>query len=232
MNERQKLLNKIRALLSKTVENGCTEAEALAALDMASRMMDAYEVTAEDIELKGESAEIRQNKWNDPQGIRKGLAVRIAAFCDCKVWRDKKGKITFCGMQSDVDFAMWLLDTLSNFVKTELIKFLPGAYADEIQKRRMINGFVLGCCMRINERLRLLKEGSEFKAKDNSRALVVAKNAVIIRKMQEVGIELRKARGQKTFYERDSFSAGKAAGDRATFGRPVGQNEVRRIGNG
>ena len=41
MNNRNSLL----ALLSKTVENGCTESEALAALDKARAMMDAHEVT-------------------------------------------------------------------------------------------------------------------------------------------------------------------------------------------
>jgi len=45
----EKTLNKIRALLAKTIENGCTEAEAMAAIEMARAMMDAYEVTEADL---------------------------------------------------------------------------------------------------------------------------------------------------------------------------------------
>jgi hypothetical protein len=57
MMDRNSLLEKIRALMSKTTENGCTEAEALAALDKARALMDAYEVTDEDLQLsKAEAA--------------------------------------------------------------------------------------------------------------------------------------------------------------------------------
>jgi len=38
--EREKLLDKIRALLSKTTESGCTEGEYLAALAKARALMD------------------------------------------------------------------------------------------------------------------------------------------------------------------------------------------------
>src|SRR6476660_3391736 len=48
---RDSLVEKIRALMSKTIENGCTEHEALAALDKTRAMMDAYEVTEADLQL-------------------------------------------------------------------------------------------------------------------------------------------------------------------------------------
>ena len=51
---RDDLIEKVRALLSKTVDNGCTEAEALAALDKAHALMDAYEVTGADLQLTKE----------------------------------------------------------------------------------------------------------------------------------------------------------------------------------
>jgi hypothetical protein len=57
-DNREKLLVKIRALLSKTTENGCTEKEELSALAKARAMMDAYEVTAEDLQLTKEEAAI------------------------------------------------------------------------------------------------------------------------------------------------------------------------------
>jgi hypothetical protein len=39
MNDRNSLLDKVRALMSKTAENGCTEHEALAALDKARALI-------------------------------------------------------------------------------------------------------------------------------------------------------------------------------------------------
>jgi hypothetical protein len=41
MTDRNAIIEKIKALLSKTTANGATEAEMLSALDKASAMMDA-----------------------------------------------------------------------------------------------------------------------------------------------------------------------------------------------
>ena len=52
--ERESVLNKIRALLAKTMENGCSEAEAMAALGKAQAMKDAYAVTEAELNLTKE----------------------------------------------------------------------------------------------------------------------------------------------------------------------------------
>ena len=52
--DRNSIINKVKALLSKTTENGATEAEMLSALDKASAMMDAYDITDEDVQLTKE----------------------------------------------------------------------------------------------------------------------------------------------------------------------------------
>lgn len=48
---RDSLIQQIRALMNKTVIHGCTEHEALAALDKARALMDAYDVTEVDLQL-------------------------------------------------------------------------------------------------------------------------------------------------------------------------------------
>lgn len=86
---REKLVAKIRALMSKTVENGCTKAEAMSALSMAQAMMDAYEVTEDEVnETKQESAVKETMKdMRDPHHIRAHLTVKISAFTNTKCWR-------------------------------------------------------------------------------------------------------------------------------------------------
>jgi molybdopterin biosynthesis enzyme len=78
---RENLLDKIRALLAKTVENGCTENEAMAAIDKARAMMDAYEVTEADLQLtNAESAVLRSEPAGsrDPHNVKRGLASAVA----------------------------------------------------------------------------------------------------------------------------------------------------------
>lgn len=230
--ERNKILAKIKALLAKTVDNGCTEAEAMAALAMAQSMMDAYEVTEDDIKLKDEEANIEQSEMRDPNRIRRYLAVSIARFTDTKVWEHSTKIIKFCGTKSDTEFAVWLLETLAQFVMKELANHLWKIYkeVDDTNRRWHINGFVFGCTRRIAERLNELHEASRQKATANRNALVVAKQDLIVRKMQEIGINLRTPRKRGSRYVSDSYAAGKAAGDKATFGRPVhGQQVTLRL---
>lgn len=231
---RENLLDKIRALLSKTTGNGCTEAEALAALDKARAMMDAYEVTEADLQLtKAEAAVLRSEPAGsrDPHNIKWYLCSAVADFCDCKAWRARNGGLVFCGMQSDAQFATWLLDSLALFVQGELTNHLMGNLAPKGERRFVINGFVVGCTGRISSRLDTLTQQSKAAAAGNSRALVVTKTAAIKATMDKAGIKLRTGRSSSCRLDGNSYRAGQAAGERASFGRPVnGAVGTLRIG--
>lgn len=223
MTDRNGLLDKIRALMSKTVDNGCTEAEAMAALDKARAMMDAYEVTETDLQLSKEEVAVLRNDpmgKKDPNGIRRGLASGVARFCECKVWHGQDG-LTFCGLPSDVEFAYWLLDSLTGFVQGELVNHLIGSLLDRKERKLAITGFVMGCTRRITERVTALCNQSAAVANSNGRALVAVKGTAISDVMRENGIHLRSTRRSSRQINRDSFNAGKSAGERASFGRPV-----------
>ena len=57
---RDNLLGKVRALMAKTVENGCTEEEALSALAKARAMIDAYEIDEAEVIYWGQCPECVQ----------------------------------------------------------------------------------------------------------------------------------------------------------------------------
>lgn len=237
-SQRELLLGKIRGLLTKTTANGCTEAEAMAALDKARAMMDAYEVTEADLRLTKEEAAIIKNATspNDKHGIRRSLSYRVAAFCDCEVWLNSSNKtarrrrfdaLVFCGLPSDVEFADWLLDHLHQFVQGELVNHLVGDVSTPKQRRMKINGFVQGCTQRINWRLRELMDRSKKIATSNSTALVVIKSHAVAEKLTSAGIKIRISRICGRQFDDGSYAAGHAAGDRASFGRPVGGGAAR-----
>ena len=105
--ERTRLLDKVRALLAKTMDNGCTEAEALAALAKVRAMIDAYEISDDELALtKEEKAIIRPSAGDhDKYGVKLCFVIAVADFCDCQVWNNRNGGLTFCGLRSDVEFA-------------------------------------------------------------------------------------------------------------------------------
>lgn len=238
MPNRDKILAKIKALLAKTVENGCTEAEAMNALAMAQSMMDAHEVTEADLnEVKEESAiKDTMKDMRDPHHIRNHICVVISKFTHTKVWRSEyksqKFKYHFVGLKSDVDFAMWLTETLTMFVQKELKNYIwSNGYTSlpPAEKRIVINGFVFGCTRRISDRLLELIKGGVVS--NNKNALIVIKTELIQKKMEELGVNLSSGRNKSSRISGNSYAAGKAAGDRANFGRPVGGSAgVLRIG--
>jgi hypothetical protein len=233
--DREKIVEKIKALVSKTVDKGCTEAEALAALDKARAMMDAYEISEDELLLtKEETAVLRSEPPNslDPHNIKFHLMGAVADFCSCQAWqlRKREGKaVTFCGLSSDAQLATWLLDTLAAFVQAELANHLMDTLPPRGERRSVIRVFVDGCCKRISDRLNALHAQSAAAATSNMRELVVIKSAAVDAKMKECGIRVcGLCLGGQT--DSGSHRAGAAAGDRASFGRPVsGRNATLRL---
>jgi hypothetical protein len=232
--QREGLLDKIRGLLAKTLDNGCTESEAMAALDKARAMMDAYSVSESELSLtKEEKAILRREPpgTKDPHQIKWHLLSSVARFCGCQGWRKTHERIlVFCGLPSDAQFATWLLDTLTAFVQAELTNYLMDADPSKQDRREAIRSFVAGCTIRISQRLDDLCKQSENVATSNAKALVVIKGQAVKAKLDELGIHICKSYGSCGAGDESSYRAGKAAGDRASFGRPVsGRNAALRL---
>jgi hypothetical protein len=123
--KREELLAKIRALLSKTIEAGCTESEAMAALQKAQAMMDVYDVSDEELQLvKEEKATAQFYEEHDPHGVKRGLAYAVNKFAGTMCWTYRgEGKRAICGLPADVEFAEFLLGALDEFVKREYVRF-------------------------------------------------------------------------------------------------------------
>ena len=74
---------RIKALADKTVSNGCTEAEAMAAAEMVGRLLDQYALSMEEIDVREEGCV----QVEIPIGGKRrrpidGCVTAIARFCD------------------------------------------------------------------------------------------------------------------------------------------------------
>jgi hypothetical protein len=227
MPDRNSIIEKIRALLSKTVENGCTEAEMMVALDKAAAMQDAYDIPDEELQLtKEEKVMLHADApdLSDPHKIKWNLTYAIGQFCNVQVYRVRHHEtgLRCIGLPSDVQFAMWLLDTLADFVFSELYAHLIGCLAPKSERRVIIRSFTAACCERITERLLELVERSKVARTASGRELIVVKDAAIKAFMKDNNIRLHSCRGYSpTNTNGAAEAAGRAAGDRAAFGRPV-----------
>jgi hypothetical protein len=208
----------------------------LAALDKAAAMRDAYDITDEELQVaKDEAAMLHADPpdLKDPHKIKWRLTYAVSQFCGVQIFRSRHETGLKCiGMPSDVQFAMWLLDNLADFVFNALYEHLIGCCAPASERRVIMRSFVEACCNRITDRLLELVKRSEKARTSNGRELVVVKDAVIKAYMKEHDIRLRTCcMGSSSNVDSAARAAGRAAGDRASFGRPVsGAASVLRIG--
>jgi len=234
--DRNSIIEKIKALLAKTKENGCTEEEELSALAMARAWIDAHEITDDELQLSREEKAILHDESEadarDTHKIKWLLCSGVGRYCNVQIFRGhSKAGLTFVGFKSDIDNATWLLDHLSDFVHDKLFEFLLDCLAPEGKERKQeIRGFVIGCTARISARLIEMCDQSETERTTNHNALVVIKDQAIKDLLKAEGICLRSSRSSAAFSD-DARRAGRSAGDRASFGRPVsGAGATLRLG--
>jgi hypothetical protein len=233
--KRESIIEKIKALLAKTVENGCTEAEMMAALTRAQALQDTYVVTPEELQLAKEVAAVLGDSMpdpNDPHNIRWHLSWAVAKFCSCKAWAEPLTRckhIRFCGAPTDVELAVWMLDHLTDFVSDQLVRHLMVSIAPRKERRRTIKEFVLGCADRIQERVNDLAKQSEAARTSNGRELVIIRSAAIDAKIKELGLHFSGGSCGGINEDSAAYAAWRAAGDAATFGRPVSAGGALRI---
>src|SRR4051812_2995713 len=109
--ELAKVKAKIKALAAKTVEAGCSEHEALYAAEMVGRLLDQYNLSMDEIDIREEVC----IQGEVPAGSKRrmpidGAVVPIARFCDVKTWHAKRpdGTSVYCfyGFEPDVAMAV------------------------------------------------------------------------------------------------------------------------------
>lgn len=225
---------KIKALSEKTIKNGCTEAEAMTAIEMVGKLLARYNLSMDEVQLNDEpcvSLKI-QTKSKHRDGIYFCVAS-IAEFTGCKVWttRNRMTGLSYCffGQESDILMAQYLYDIISTAIKTETNNFKKTPeYLRAYSARGASSSFGIGMGYRIATRLQDL---SRQNAKDVSaersgnNALVVLKNRIVTEEFAKMNLRLSKSSGNKTnIKDGTAYGKGQIAGDKVNLSRPVGSS--------
>ena len=119
-----RLKTRIQGLRSKTTDNGCTEAEALLAAAKVAELLDRYDLSLTDVEIRDARCERREYETYRKKRIPLDDCVgAIANFCNCRVWREKnqagEARYIFFGLRSDIEVAHYLTELIDNAVRSE-----------------------------------------------------------------------------------------------------------------
>ena len=215
-----KLRTRIQGLRAKTVDNGCTEGEALAAAAKVAELLDRHDLSLSDVEIREAPCERREYETHRKKRIPLDDCIgAIATFCDCRVWREKnpagEGRYVFFGLRSDVEVAHYLTELIDTAVRSELGRYKTGADYQRFrhQERHLANAsFALGTVASIADKLMAMKAGRDEVINGTGRGLVVLKAAVVDTELGKLDLKLRTVFRASRMVSPMAYEAGGEAG--------------------
>lgn len=217
-----RLRSRIQALRAKTVEQGCTEEEALAAAAKVAELLDAHGLSLSELEMRRQACEGAAIETGRKRRAPIDHAVpAIAGFCDCRYWIETGGdgelRFVFFGLPADVAAARCLHDLVAEALAVETAAFKAGPlYADHHPNQRAsaTRSFQTGMVHEIAGKIADLKrQRSRTTLKSTGRDLVPLKADIVEEELRRLGLRFT----EKTFQTgksvlKDAYHAGRAAG--------------------
>lgn len=250
---RTEILQRIANLRARADDDASSEAEVIAAMTRASRLMDAYAVTEAELALAEAQGEVRieivSRKVNVANGTRRHRAQMcwhaIEALTHTQGVRyTRSNQIELTGDAPDVEFAMYLFD---------LIRVGMDRAYDQYRRETPTVGrgakaqFQTAFALAVNTRLADMARDREAAVQDAASALSDARTAdqrtalvvadAIASKVEAVTAEFKRrhprvrcgAGWSAGRYNGTAHAAGAAAGNRLGLGRGVGQAGGQRL---
>ncbi|RYD66196.1 MAG: DUF2786 domain-containing protein [Verrucomicrobiaceae bacterium] len=153
---------RIQKLMARTVENNCTEAEAMAAAAKVGELLSEYNLTMNEVDVRAArcvtmevfSGGINRNElWH--------VAFNIGRFTGCEVWF-RGGKYYYFGQEQDAQMSIYLFDMIRTAIRTEWATFKRTAtYRWANSQKTASNSFRQGMARRIGTRLSEMQRANE-----------------------------------------------------------------------
>lgn len=214
---------------AKTVANGCTEGEALAAAAKVAELLDRYELSLSDVEIRAAACERRVYEMRNRKRIPIDDCIgAIADFCGCRVWREKDAagevRYVFFGLPADIEAAHALTELIDTAVRTELGRYKTSADYRQFrhQERHLANAsFALGMVGSIADKLEAMKAERDELKNSTGRSVVVLKTAVVDTELKKLDLQLRTVERPRRMIAPEAYDAGGIAGASFTINSAI-----------
>lgn len=221
--ELDRVIQRIQGLRAKTVDRGCTEEEAMAAAAKVAELLDRYELTLDEITVKGSTCEgIGVETGRKRRAPVDSCISSLAHFCDCRAWSEESEagelRYIFFGLKPDVEAARFLHDLIELTFETESAVFRRGEIYHGLRggdRRIALNSFQIGLANGICAKLTSLKNSRQGASRKSSGFdLVATKHKVVDEEVEKLGLNFsRRTTTTRRYVHGDAYAAGKAAGD-------------------
>ncbi len=218
---RKKLMKRIKQMMQITEERGATEAEALTATKKVSELLEKYNLSMNEIEIREMTCvegEIVIGKSRPHPVIVVSNAIAVLLGVKSWISRGSNFKILFFGLPHDVEVAIYLMALCQNAMESELVAFRKSN--EYLKESQFYNGnsirasFMHGMGNRLSGRIIEMSEEAECARNEQaeSTALVLVKNETIEGDFNKLNIKLVSSKGpSRTVSSSASYHSGIAA---------------------
>ncbi len=255
--ELAKVKARIRALAARTVERGCSEAEALAAAAKVGELLEVYGLSMSEVELREEACVQRVLVFDDPRRQAMGwLFPALLRFTECRGWTVGRADYVIFGLEPDVQMAEYLMHVIATALRYEEVRFrnspdylragagagagaAPRGARGRVSPQAVLRSFRIGFADRIAARLeelgshrRATEQAAQAEAARNGSAgtaLVLIKERKIEEGFKALGVRLRTVTRSTAIRDRGAYGRGREAGGRVGLDRPVGAGRTGRL---
>lgn len=246
------LLEKIRKILARTEESGCTESEAQSAFAHASRLMTEHNLTNADINIGSVEA-----AWMQGEAVRTGRVslemnaainvIKTYFFVDCYIDRGagRQFVVKFFGKPENVETAVWTFNALLAACDRLFDDYKHRTRCPQRDRR----AFTIGCINGFSSKLKSERDDIE-RERDASAPIAIGSDGAAARvsggtslALRDIAQEIKTAmheavptlKTRPTTFRgvRDSGGAGRAgyeAGKALRLNRGIGGHDRKRIG--
>lgn len=221
MTERERIAARARALAAMTVENGCSEQEAVTAAAKLADLLERYNMTLDEATLRESRFKRQDRVIDDDVGARLWKpASAIAKLTNTTYWSAAAGmphQVTFFGFEHEVEIAGYLLSICETAMRGGYRRTMcDAALLVPAKRRTRVTQFLDGMADRLAERLLEM-----IPPKPTGTGLVVLHHALVTAEMKRHGIELQDKR-QQSSRDWGAYSDGRAAADAVALNKGVG----------
>ena len=229
-DELAKVKARIRALTARTVDRGCTEAEAMAAAEKVGELLSLYGLSMTEVTLRDEACTQRSLFFDDPRRIAiNWLYPALLRFCGCRGWTVGRAEFVLFGLDPDVQMAEYLVQVLAGALAREEAAFRasPAYLRAHAAPQASLRSFRIGFATRVAQRLDAMT-ATQAAATAAARppgatgtALVLLKEQRIEEGFRALGVRLRSVSRSSVVRDPGAYGQGQAAGGRVGLNRPV-----------
>jgi len=230
--DRKEILKKLKAFSERTVENGCTESEALAAAKAMQSLQNKYNLTLTELDIEltefvSENMQIGKKVRHPVWETTCGLSV----FCEVKICA-RGARLEIFGQQHKVDNAVYLISTFMSAMELEFLQYRNTWEYDEevnyqrLHPRRVRANFMNSMANRLSSRLfKMYNENRKTSGvldikSSNGTALVVLADKALSTEFEKRHPRLRSS-GSRSITSGAASDAGRAAANRVGLNKGV-----------